>query len=224
VTDTDSNGLAIRLIERMVKIFCFLICLSAGAVLVLCILDLGHQDLVVQRFCEQPSVLQRFEELRSKRDALTEKESPLVVQASAFAAYLNGPVVQEKKEVVTTERKNPRNVAQAPKIRAVPSAKFKLEGTSYYPNQPERSIALIRTAGSNEDNPRWVKEGERLGHFVIHRIKRGTVVYKDENEQLHEMSIERKTAAPSLVRQHISSITAAGTDCCCQQGPPEATT
>ena len=67
---------------------------------------------------------------------------------------------------------------------AVLTAKFKLEGTSYYPQQPERSIALIRTPGSHEDNPRCVKEGERLGHFVIHKIRRGVVVYRDENELL----------------------------------------
>jgi hypothetical protein len=196
---------------RILQIFCFLICLSAGIVLALCIIDLGHKDPEVQRICNQPSVLQRFEELHNQRNTQVEKESPLVVQAQAFATYLNGPVVQEK-EVVATGSKPPRNTPKSLKTRIVPTAKFELEGTSYYPNRPDRSIALIRTAGSNEDNPRWVKEGERLGHFVIHRIKRGTVVYQDENEQLHEMSIQRKTAAPSLVRDHISSLTASRTD------------
>jgi hypothetical protein len=194
---------------RVLQIFCVLICLSAGAVLALSVHDLGRVDPEVQRICEQPSVLQRYKELRSQRDTLTEKNAPLVVQASAFAVYLNGPVVQEKKEVVATERKNPRNIAKAPKVRVVPTAKFKLEGTSYYPNQPERSIALIAEPGSNEENPRWVKEGERLGRFFIQKIKRGVVVYRDENEQLHEMSIERKTATRSLVRDHISSLTTA---------------
>ena len=174
--------------------------------------DLEQHDPDVQRICEQPSVRQRFEELRSQRDTLTEKNAPLVIQAQAFASYLNSPVVQEKKEVVTTERKKPRNVAQAPKARVVPTAKFKLEGTSYYPNRPDRSIALVSEPGSADENPRWVKEGERLGHFVIQKIRRGIVVYKDENEQLHEMSVERKTATRSLVRQHISSLTASRTD------------
>jgi hypothetical protein len=196
----------------MVRIFCVFICLSAGAVLTLCIHDLGHQDPAVERFCKQPSIQQGFEELRSKRENPTEKDSPLVVQAQVFAAYLEGPVVQDKKEVIVAGRTSPRNIAKAPKIRVVPTAKFKLEGTSYYPQQPERSIALIRTPGSNEDNPRWVKEGDRLGRFVIHKIRRGVVVYQDQNEQLHEMSIERKAAAPSLVRDHISSLTAARTD------------
>ena len=194
---------------RILQIFCVLICLLTGAILALCVHDLGHEDPAVKSICIQPSVLQRFEDLRSRRDTLTEKNAPLVVQAQAFAAYLNGPAVQEKKDVVATGRGSPRNIAKAPKIRVVPTAKFKLEGTSYYPNQPDRSIALIAESGSTDENPRWVKEGERLGHFVVHEIRRGVVVYRDENEQLHEMSIERKTATRSLVRDHISSLTTA---------------
>ena len=195
---------------RILQIFCILISLSTGAVLALCVHNLGHDDPAVKSICRQPSVLRRFEELRSKRETLTEKNAPLVVQARAFAAYLNGPIVQEKKEVVVDGRRSSRNIAKAPKIRVVPTAKFKLEGTSYYPQQPERSIALIWTPGSNEDNPRWVKEGERLGHFIIHKIRRGIVVYRDENEQLHEMPIERKATTRSFVRNHISSLTTAG--------------
>jgi len=194
---------------RVLQIFCVLICLLTGAILALSLHGLRCIDPDVQRICKQPSILQRFEELRSRRDTLTEKNAPLIVQASAFAAYLNGPVVQESKEVVATGRTSPRNIAKAPKVQVVPSAKFKLEGTSYYPNQPDRSIALIAESGSTDENPRWVKEGERLGHFVVHEIRRGVVVYRDENEQLHEMSIERKTATRSLVRDHISSLTTA---------------
>ena len=177
---------------RVLQIFCVLICLSTGAVLALCVHDLGHVDPEMERICRQPSILQRFEELCSRRDTLTEKNAPLVVQAQAFATFLNGPVEQEKKEVIVAKRRSSRNIAKAPKIRVVPSAKFKLEGTSYYQNRPERSIALIAEPGVNEENQRWFKEGERLGRFVIHKIRCGVVVYRDENEQLHEMSIERK--------------------------------
>jgi len=194
---------------RVLQIFCILICLSTGAVLALCVHDLGYENPAVEGICRQPSVLQRFEELRSQRNTQTEKNAPLVVQAQAFAAYLNGPVVQDNKEAVVAGQKPPRNIAKAPNTRVVPTAKFKLEGTSYYPNRPERSIALIAEPGSTEENQRWVKEGERLGRFVIHKIRCGVVVYRDENEQLHEMSIERKTATRSLVRDHISSLTAA---------------
>ena len=200
------------MLVTILRIFCVLAFISTGTVIALCVHDFGHRDMDIQRISEQPGILHRFEELHSQQDNLTEKNSPLVVQAQAFAAYLNRPVVQEKKEVVVAGRKPLRNIAKAPKIRVIPTAKFKLEGTSYYPNQPERSIALIAEPGSTEENQRWVKEGERLGRFVIQKIKRGFIVYKDENEQLHEMSVERKTATRSLVRQHISSLTASRTD------------
>jgi hypothetical protein len=143
----------------------------------------------------------------------------LIVQAQAFASYLKGPIEQEKKEVVIAQRKPPARTKTLPKPRFVPSAKFKLEGTSYYPNQPDRSIALITEPGGLETNQRWIKEGERLGLFVIHEIRRGVVVYRDQKDQLHEMSIERKIATRSLVRDHISSLTSAQTPSGRMSGP-----
>ena len=62
---------------RVLQIFCVLISLSAGAVLALCVLDLGYQDPAINSICQQPSVLRRFEELRSKPDTQTEKNAPL---------------------------------------------------------------------------------------------------------------------------------------------------
>ena len=115
--------------------------------------------------------------------------------------------------MVAAERQPSQSPAPVPKIHIVPSAKFTLEGTSYYENQPDRSIALIAEPGSPERNQRWAREGERLGRFVIHQIRHGVVVYRDENEHLYEMSIEHKAAARSLVRDYISSVAMA-------QGPP----
>jgi hypothetical protein len=87
-----------------------------------------------------------------------------------------------------------------PPIRlATPSAKFKLHGTSYYPNQPDRSMALIGEVGGAEGSERWVKEGAQLGHFVIHEIGRGAIVYRN-GEDLREMAVERSASLPSLVR------------------------
>lgn len=120
---------------RILQIFCVFISLLTGAILALCILDLGPQDPAVESICEQPSFLQRFEKLRNQRNTQGDKDSPLVVQAQAFAEYLNGPAEQEKKEAVVAGRKPPRNTAKAPKTRAVPTAKFKLEGTQ--PQEPD---------------------------------------------------------------------------------------
>jgi len=191
---------------RILHIFCAFVYVSTGAVLTLCVLDWGRKDPQVTRICEQPNVLRRFEEVHNQRDTPTEKGPPLVVAAQAFASYLNGPPVQSKRQIASAEQLPPRSITKAPKVRVVPSAKFTLEGTSYYESQPDRSIALISEPGSPERNQYWVREDERLGRFVIHRIRHGVVVYRDENEQLHEMSIERKADARSLVRDYISSV------------------
>jgi hypothetical protein len=87
-----------------------------------------------------------------------------------------------------------------PPVRpASASVNFKVYGTSYYPNEPGRSMALIAEPGATNGQERWVKEGTQIGHFVIHEIRRGVVVYRD-GEQLHEMAVEHRMSRTSLVR------------------------
>jgi hypothetical protein len=140
-----------------------------------------------------------------------ERTSPLVAQAQAFASYLN-PVQPGKDIASAVPRFASRNfLSSTPAIRpAAPTIIFKLHGTSCCPNQPERSMALIWEPVGIEGTTRWVKEGTRLGHFVVHEIKRGVVVLQD-GEQLRELSIERSQAPKSLVRdtkadqQHVNA-------------------
>jgi hypothetical protein len=73
--------------------------------------------------------------------------SPLVVQAEAFSRHLNPPRIAEKPSAPTrTLPRYARNdmvssAPPAPPVRpAAPSVKFKLVGTSYYPNQPGKGF------------------------------------------------------------------------------------
>jgi hypothetical protein len=70
-------------------------------------------------------------------------------------------------------------------------------------------MALIWQPGSKEGYEQWVKEGSRLGHFVVYKIKRGVVVYRDNQERLYEMAIERKITTKDLVKKHIPNLTIA---------------
>ena len=165
---------------RLLHIFSAVVCLSAGAVLTLCVIDRGGRDPEVEKLLNRPSVMEQFKKLRSDQNQSAKESSPLVVAAQSFASHLNGPSVNNEKEVVVAPRKiQLSTTVRHPRARIVPSAKFTLEGTSYYENQPERSIALISQPGSPERNKYWAKEGERLGHFVIHRIRHGVIVYRD---------------------------------------------
>ncbi len=191
---------------RLLHIFCAFVCLSAGAVLTLWVLDRRIRDPEVEKLLNRPSVVEQFKKLRSDQYPSAEESSPLVVAAQSFSSHLNGPPVRSERKVVAAPRKIQRSSVRLPRVRIAPSAKFALEGTSHYESQPERSIALISEPGSPERNKYWVKEGERLGHFVIQRIRHGVIVYRDENQQLHEMTIAHKAASRSLVRDYISSV------------------
>ena len=59
-------------------------------------------------------------------------------------------------------------------------------------------MAFISEPGAAEGQERWVKEGTRIGHFVIHEIRRGVVVYGDA-EQLREIAVERSSASTGPV-------------------------
>lgn len=107
---------------------------------------------------------------------------PLVKQAEAFALYLNPPPPKSNqasipmKQTFLTERP----------VKVTP--KFKLIATSYYRSRPEESVALVSEPGRES---RWVKQGARLGHFVVEQVGRGMIVYQD-GDQLCEMAVDTK--------------------------------
>jgi hypothetical protein len=174
------------------------------------VFDFRHDNPQTEQILQQPNIIQRFEDTRNAETKQAEESSPLVVQARAFVSYLNPPPPSKEKEktLFATEQTPSQNTTKIPKA-PVPTAKFKVLGTSYYPNQPERSMALIWQPGSQDGYERWVKEGSRLGHFVVYKIKRGVVVYRDNQERLYEMAIERKITTNDLVKKHIPSLTIA---------------
>jgi len=152
---------------------------------------------------QAPSAVQRNAEKvgeRAHEDA--EQVSPLVAQTDIFASYLNPARPGEERiletpPVVETKLEPP---APMPLVRpAAASAKFTLRATSFYSSQPGRSMALIAEVGSAEGSERWIKEGSQVGHFVIHEIRQGAIVYRD-GDQLREMTVDVAAGPRSLVR------------------------
>lgn len=192
---------------------------GVSAILIACAL----LDLCIRQWCEgdswqedlprSPSAVRMLiESAGERKEDEVNKVSPLVAQAEILAAYLNPPKpakekvtqalpVAEGKREAAPVVEGKREVAEvAPAVRpAAASVKFKLRGTSYYPNQPERSMALISDVGYAEGEERWVKEGSQLGHFTIHEIRKGMIVYRD-GDQLREMTVEHGAEVPRLVR------------------------
>ncbi|NQT04320.1 MAG: hypothetical protein HQ580_20005 [Planctomycetes bacterium] len=197
----------------MLRIFSAFAYLSVVGVCVLGALGFKRENPQVEQILQQPGVIQRFEDTCNRQDKPAEQSSPLVAQARAFSSYLSAPRPSEKKEkMLFAANQTPSQsvpVITKPPSPPAPSAKFKVLGTSYYPNQPEKSMALIWQPGSQAGYEKWVKEGSRLGHFIVHKIKRRAIVYRDSQERLHEMAIEKKITTHSLVKKHIPGLTIA---------------
>ncbi|OHB63792.1 MAG: hypothetical protein A2Y76_01995 [Planctomycetes bacterium RBG_13_60_9] len=174
---------------------------------------IGIFSLCVSRWCEvdsrhkallqAPNAVQKFTEKAGERtQGDASQTSPLVAQAQAYAQLLNPPRITEGLSVPV----QPASLAAVmPPVRpATASANFKVYGTSYYPNEPGRSMALISEPGVASGQERWVKEGTQIGHFVIHEIRRVLIVYRDVETQnlasVREMAVERRMSRTSLVR------------------------
>ena len=136
----------------------------------------------------------------NRRRSTPETDHPLVTAAQQFTACLDPPSLPAEKRTPGTIAKPVLRGRKAPAVRPSGlSLKFVLHGTSCYPEQPGRSMALVSESGGSEADGRWVKEGDQLGHFVVHEIRRSIVVCRD-GDRLCEISVERKRLRRNLVR------------------------
>jgi hypothetical protein len=177
--------------------------LGASALIGLWLRERGRHSPQLEETCNRPGAVQMFKAQANRSGARPAEVSPLVLQAEAFSRHLNPPKDAERPSA-PAERlpRFARNdmASSVPPVRPpAPSPRFKLRGTSYYPNQPRKSMALISDLGSAEGNDRWVKEGTQLGHFVIQEIRRGAIVYRD-GDNLREMAVEHSAGPPGIVR------------------------
>lgn len=150
-----------------------------------------------------PSALARFNESVGPLRDREERVPPLVAQAQTLALYLDpppppGPPRPMAKKPVAPEPPPPPRPAQT-------SPKFKVLSTSCSETNRARSIALIAVPGADAQ---WMREGEQVGHVVIHEIRPGTVVCL-AGEQLCELSVETEVASPSLAGAGGSALSSA---------------
>jgi len=148
-----------------------------------------RSDERIDRFLKQPSVREKFEDVAdNKAKAVNSRVSPLVEQAEAFAMYLN-PV----KATVQKTSIGPKKTSISNKLSVTP--KFKVFATSYCPENPELSLALIDEPGRGRH---WVRQSSKVGHLFIEQVKDGLVVVKGGQETF-ELEIEKmpETISPT---------------------------
>jgi hypothetical protein len=168
---------------------------ASGCVLALCVDPWLKSDSQTWQSLGHEGAVQVF--MRSHTGGSSEGEgrqiSPLVLQAGAFASYLN-PTPVVRKELVTPQ-KVPKPAA--PDVRPIDtSPKFTVLGTSYFTDEPKRSMALIREPGAVDG--RWVKEGTQIGHITIHEVRFESVVCM-AGGRLWEIEVEETGPATVLV-------------------------
>jgi hypothetical protein len=135
-----------------------------------------------------PGVLESLN--KSAVAADTGAVSPLVQQAEKFAAYLNPPPTPKREKPVPA-RNNHTPIRPTQPV----TAKFELLGTSYYPDRPELSLALIDEPGSGL---RWIRQSSKIGHLIVEQVMDGKVTIRD-GTNTYELEPKR-TPKRSLVK------------------------
>ena len=159
--------------------------LLAGVLFVFPVVFGARSDQGVNKFLDSPGVRERFEKAAGTKTQNSEdRASPLVQQAEAFALYLNPP-----KSSFTPAAKSDKTTGLPPKM-PVTTPKFKVFGTSFFPDNPEMSLALIDEPGRGR---RWVRQSSTVGHLLIEQVKDGVVVVKS-NEETYEVPVEETPA------------------------------
>jgi len=156
----------------------------------------SHEN--IDEFLKSPGVREKFENAADKAKTSESRVSPLVEQAEAFALYLNPlkPTVQK-----TAKGSKPTGISS----RVSVTPKFKVFATSYCPENPEVSQALIDEPGKGRH---WVRQSGKVGHLLIEQVKDGVVIVKGGKETF-ELLIEQKqeTGSPKGVSSRSSTRT-----------------
>jgi hypothetical protein len=115
-----------------------------------------------------------------KRTSETDRDTPLMRQAKAFALRIDPPPPPPPPQPV-----QPANEPIRPKVDV--SAQFTLIGTSYYEGNDANSWALLNEVGKGLH---WVRPGETIGHLKIEKIGSGNVLIRD-GQRTYEMLVEK---------------------------------
>jgi hypothetical protein len=170
---------------RALQALSVLALISAGLVWGLCVPRGLRADPQIEKFLAS-SAVDRFKEAGSSTHDGGDQTPPLVQQAETFAMYLNPPQPPKPREALAVISSLKQAIPAA--RPAEPTPKFTLVATSCYRSTPEQSMALVAEPGGGS---RWVKQGAHLGHFVVEKVERGMIVYRD-GDQLREMVLDTK--------------------------------
>ncbi len=117
--------------------------------------------------------------------------SPLLEEAEALARYLDPPKPPAPRKEASLPTVSPASVSAPVPRPPSPTPQFRILAISYYRSNPERSLAMVWDATKGGY---WIKKGDRLGHFVVERIEKEAILYRD-GDQLRQMAVAVKQPA-----------------------------
>ena len=184
---------SLHFMVRALHTFSVLALISAGVVFMLCLAQWLRGGPEIEQNASL-SIVEKFSQAGSYSERSSHKTlSPHVKQAEAFALYLNPPQPPKPEQAPVSGGTLMQTLSAAGAVESKPQ--FRLFATSYYRSKPQESMALVSESGGR---PRWIKQGTLLGRFVVTKVMRGKIVYKDD-DRLGEMMVDTKIPVPTAI-------------------------
>lgn len=185
-------------IASMAAVITAVVVLAAVAIL-------GFQgDPDIEAFLAKEGVVEQFRKksqtvpAAAKTDAL----SPLEQAAKSFALRIDPPPPPPPPKPIEPpkppEVKQPVTPPRPPENKQPTlSAKFTLIATARYPDHPEKSMALLQNV---QNEYKWYRQGEQVGHLVIQEIKDGSIVLYQGGKFNSELFMPAAPPTKSLLK------------------------
>lgn len=176
---------SLYIMVRILQIIIVSALISTIATVICCIYNLLQVTPNLEGIPET-CIIERFIQTRVHSEISSNVAThPLVREADTFALYLNPPKLNKSSEV-TVSNSSKQTISGVRAIKLSP--KFTLVATSYYRSKPQESMALVWEPGIGFH---WIKQGTKLGHFIIDKIEHGTILYRNGNWR-GEMVVDTK--------------------------------
>ncbi len=176
---------------RMLYVVSILCLLGAGLLFGFCGLQ-WTQGVPPDEHDSWVPATERLRQRQSLNGNTSAAANPLLEQAEALALHLNPPKPPPSSPQTSLPAVSPTPAGAPPVPRPPsPTPQFRILAISYYRSNPDKSLAMVWDASKGGY---WIKKGDRLGHFIIEKIEKETILYRD-GDQLRQMAVAVKQPA-----------------------------
>ena len=161
------------------------------------------EDAAIEEFLQSDGIV---EQIRKKVKVVAQKsdaDSPLEAASKAFALRIDpppppAPIEPAKPSQPIVKPPSPPQPPRPPENRQPTlSAKFTLEATARCPDQPQKSMVLLKNV---QNEFKWYRQGEQVGHLEIQEVKDGSVVLYQGGKYNSELFMPAQPKVRSLLK------------------------